>query len=163
MKRKSEQLRLRRRRDSHLNLSRLVCGKCILTRRSLRILSFRRAFSLQIEAKTKSRRADSNRWPHLITSDNRGVAEACRGLQIAHTYALFSFRLATGCAVLRSRLWQCDVNVTHRGLGICPARRARGRRASSRRGGPLMILMSVTAAEKVIPKRFPIVTATTRK
>jgi len=26
-----------------------------------------------------------------------------------------------------------------------------------------MILMSVTAAEKVIPKRFPIVTATTRK
>jgi hypothetical protein len=32
----------------------------------------------------KSRRADSNRFPNLITSDRSRVAEACLGLQIPH-------------------------------------------------------------------------------
>ena len=34
--------------------------------------------------KRESRRADSNRWPNLITSDHSGVAGVCRGLQIPY-------------------------------------------------------------------------------
>src|SRR5215208_3210702 len=37
-----------------------------------------------------SRRADSNRFPLLITSDNLGVAEDCTGLHIPHFQATFS-------------------------------------------------------------------------
>ena len=33
---------------------------------------------------SERRRADSNRFPHLITSDNSGVAGVCTGLQIPH-------------------------------------------------------------------------------
>src|SRR5215204_3076722 len=32
----------------------------------------------------ESRRADSNRFPHLITSDNSCIAGVCAGLQFAH-------------------------------------------------------------------------------
>jgi hypothetical protein len=41
-------------------------------------------FSLENQRKQESRRADSNRWPHLLTSDNSGVAGVCTSLQNPH-------------------------------------------------------------------------------
>jgi hypothetical protein len=46
----------------------------------------------------KSRRADSNRLPLLITSDRSAVAGVCTGLQIRISKRLFS---AAGCCVLQ--------------------------------------------------------------
>jgi hypothetical protein len=45
--------------------------------------SYSRLFTV-FAGKTKSRRADSNRLPLLITSDHSGVAGGCTGLQIPH-------------------------------------------------------------------------------
>ena len=41
-------------------------------------------FLRDLQVKKKSRRADSNRLPLLITSDRSGVAGVCRGLQMPH-------------------------------------------------------------------------------
>jgi hypothetical protein len=46
------------------------------------LLTFR-VFGLSMDKK-ESRRADSNRSPNLITSDNSGVAGVCRALQMPH-------------------------------------------------------------------------------
>src|ERR687890_1527096 len=50
-----------------------------------------------IYAENESRRADSNRLPLLITSDNSRVAGVCRGLQIPHSWAIF---VSPACFVL---------------------------------------------------------------
>src|SRR5215216_3779556 len=50
-----------------------------------------------IYGEIKSRRADSNRLPLLITSDHSGVAGVCTGLQMPHIQAAFS---SLACSVL---------------------------------------------------------------
>src|SRR5918994_6754998 len=53
--------------------------------------------------KTKSRRADSNRLPLLITSDRSGVAGVCRGLQIRISKRHSLLWVAACCTAFRSQ------------------------------------------------------------
>ncbi len=71
-----------------------------------------RPYSAYLSQLPESRRADSNRLPLLITSDNSGVAEVCMGLQTPISKPVSFLCLALRCTVLRSRWCQSGVTLS---------------------------------------------------